>query len=287
MMWFKCTRTVFNPLRQITIRSLSGTGSTSTATVHYERDGNLAIITLCHPAARNAIDAQMTERLAEAFDRFEADPDVRVGVLCGSGGTFSAGTDMKGADVVQHLADARTSATARAGGCRTHFAKPMVCGIGGYCVGSGLELALLCDLRVVEEEACLGFFNRRYGVPLTKAASASRLVALIGMSRALDLLLTGRVLGGKEALDLGVANRLVATGTGTFVHHVCKILFVSKILFMRYSSRAGGHISQVDCQISASLVAVRSRGDHPIGSIRDRHRRAVQRCNSGGNAARN
>lgn len=220
MLWLKCTRTVFSALRLTTTRNLSGAGSPTAATVSYERDGNLAIITLCHPAARNAIDAHMTERLAEAFDRFEADPDVRVGVLCGSGGTFSAGTDMKSADLVQNLADARTTGVARPGGGRTHFAKPMVCGIGGYCVGSGLELALLCDLRVVEEEACLGFFNRRYGVPLTEAATAPRLATLIGLSRSLDLLLTGRVLGGKEALELGLANRLVATGTGTFVQQV-------------------------------------------------------------------
>lgn len=91
--------------------------------------------------------------------------------------------------------------------------KPLVCGISGYCIGNGLELALLCDLRVVEEDACLGFFNRRFGVPLMDGAP-QRLVTLIGLSRALDLVLTGRVLSGKEAFDIGLSNRLVAPGTG-------------------------------------------------------------------------
>lgn len=91
--------------------------------------------------------------------------------------------------------------------------KPIVCGISGYCIGSGLELALLCDLRVVEEDACLGFFNRRFGVPLMDGAP-QRLTALVGLSRALDLVLTGRVVSGKEAFDIGLSNRLVAPGTG-------------------------------------------------------------------------
>lgn len=91
--------------------------------------------------------------------------------------------------------------------------KPLVCGISGYCIGSGLELALLCDLRVIEEDACLGFFNRRFGVPLMDGAP-QRLAALIGLSRALDLVLTGRVLSGKESFEIGLANRLVAPGTG-------------------------------------------------------------------------
>lgn len=96
------------------------------------------------------------------------------------------------------------------------LSKPIVCGISGYCIGSGLELALLCDLRVVEEDACLGFFNRRFGVPLMDGAP-QRLTALIGLSRALDLVLTGRVVSGKEAFDIGLSNRLVAPGTGIYL----------------------------------------------------------------------
>lgn len=92
------------------------------------------------------------------------------------------------------------------------FTKPMVCGISGYCIANGLELALGCDLRVVEEDACLGFFNRRFGMPLMDGGAA-RLTTLIGASRALDLILTGRFCTAKEAFEYGIANRIVATGT--------------------------------------------------------------------------
>lgn len=92
------------------------------------------------------------------------------------------------------------------------FTKPMVCGISGYCIANGLELALGCDLRVVEEDACLGFFNRRFGMPLMDGGAA-RLTALIGASRALDLIMTGRFCTAKEAFEYGLANRIVATGT--------------------------------------------------------------------------
>lgn len=100
----------------------------------------------------------------------------------------------------------------------------MVCGISGYCIGSGLELALLCDLRVVEEDACLGFFNRRFGVPLMDGGP-QRLAALIGLSRALDLILTGRVVSGKESFDIGLSNRLVAPGTGSYIYMLA-LLFI-------------------------------------------------------------
>lgn len=92
------------------------------------------------------------------------------------------------------------------------FTKPMVCGISGYCIANGLELALGCDLRVVEEDACLGFFNRRFGMPLMDGGAA-RLTTLIGASRALDLIMTGRFCTAKEAFEYGLANRIVATGT--------------------------------------------------------------------------
>lgn len=191
--------------------------------VTYETQGNVAIICLVHPATRNALGATLAARLADALHRFEQDASAAVAVLHGSGGCFSTGTDMKqsAADVLREFQAARsrqttttTATTTPASNTAADFCqKPIVCGIGGYCVGSGLELALRCDLRVVEEDATLGFFNRRYGVPLADAASAGRLSALVGRSRAADLLLTGRAIGGREALELGVANRVVATGT--------------------------------------------------------------------------
>lgn len=183
--------------------TIDTTGSSS-AKVRYETEGSLAIITLCHPAARNTLDVEMIQSLDQMFTEFEKNPAIHVGVLVGTGGSFSAGSNLFATDV-----NTKLWSTSK----RTHFRKPMVCGIDGFCVGSGLELALMCDLRVVEEDACLGFFNRRYGVPLTNGAS-QRLPAMVGLSRALDLIMTGRAIGGKEALDMGLANRLVATGTG-------------------------------------------------------------------------
>lgn len=211
---FSCTKLGIKRASQRLIRfshadvkptTIDTTGSSS-AKVRYETEGSLAIITLCHPAARNTLDVDMIQSLDQMFTEFEKNPAVHVGVLVGTGGSFSAGSEMptNAMDV-----DPKLWATSK----RTHFRKPMVCGIDGFCVGSGLELALMCDLRVVEEDACLGFFNRRYGWPLTNGAS-QRLPAMVGLSRALDLIMTGRAIGGKEALDMGLANRLVATGTG-------------------------------------------------------------------------
>ena len=95
---------------------------------------------------------------------------------------------------------------------RISFKKPIVGAISGYCIANAFELVLMCDLRVIEEDACLGFFNRRFGIPVMESGT-TRLPALIGLSRALDLILTGRALGAKEAFDIGLANRIVAPGT--------------------------------------------------------------------------
>lgn len=194
--------------------STTASSSASTTHVRYETDGSLAIITLCHPAVRNALDVHMMRHLDQVFAHFEADPTVNVGVLVGTGGSFSVGADLNASTADYDEVSATQKSTSDwSTGRRTHFRKPMVCGIDGYCVGSGLELALMCDLRVVEDDACLGFFNRRYGVPL-RGGACQRLPALVGLSRALDLVLTGRTIGGKEAVELGLANRLVANGTG-------------------------------------------------------------------------
>lgn len=130
---------------------------------------------------------------------------------------------------------------------RNSFVKPMVCGISGYCVGSGLELAMFCDLRVIEEDACLGFFNRRFGVPLSQLG-ASRLVLLIGLSRALDLLMTGRLVSAKEAFDYGLGNRIVAPGTGlTYDLSIKK----GKIISILFSTGTGCQFGTVSSKVSA------------------------------------
>lgn len=195
----------------------------------YELDGPVAILTLNRPEKRNAINTEMTEELGKVIRQFEDDNLASVGVLYGLGGSFSSGYDIKEFAqtdaMLQHdfpnIENKMCPIIDTSGISRTK--KPIVCGISGYCIANGLELALMCDLRVIEEDACLGFFNRRFGMPLMDGGAA-RLYALVGLSRALDIILTGRVVSAKEAFDYGLANRIVAPGTG-------KIMIFSYVMF--------------------------------------------------------
>jgi len=167
-------------------------------------------VILDRPDRRNAVDRQTAQALADAFRAFDADPDAAAAVLWGAGGTFCAGADLKAiaageGNLIQADGDGPM------GPSRLLLGKPVVAAISGYAVGGGLELALWCDLRVVEEDAVLGVFNRRFGVPLIDGGTI-RLPRLIGLSRALDLILTGRPVGAREALDSGLANRVVPRG---------------------------------------------------------------------------
>lgn len=180
----------------------------------YEIDGPVAIITLNRSEKRNAINMKMIKELGQAIRKFE-DSEATVGVLCGIG-SFSSGYDIEELteqSTVLQKEEFSLKNTMYNGSEQNKTKKPIVCGISGYCISNGLELALMCDLRVIEENACLGFFNRRFGMPLMDGGT-SRLAALIGLSRALDLILTGRVVSAKEAFDYGLANRIVAPGTG-------------------------------------------------------------------------
>lgn len=181
-----------------------------------EKENNITLIGINRPKVRNAIDSATGKLLASAIVAFESDPKADVGVLHGIGGTFCSGYDLS------ELADSKQSQQTQAivlnedgvmGPTRRMIRKPLVCAISGYCVAGGLELALMCDLRVMEENAVLGFFNRRFGVPLIDGGTV-RLPALIGLSRALDLMLTGRTVSAKEALEIGLVNRVVAVGAG-------------------------------------------------------------------------
>lgn len=142
------------------------------------------------------------------MEKFENDSESPVAVLYGIGGSFSAGTDLK--DLEEKLALNEYDWSLKI--TRRHSTKPLICGINGFCIGAGLELALMCDLRVMEDTAILGFFNRYLGVPNIDAGTA-RLPNMIGLSHALDLMLTGRRVYAEEALQMGLINRLVATGT--------------------------------------------------------------------------
>jgi enoyl-CoA hydratase len=176
-------------------------------------DRGVATIVLDRPARRNAVDRQVADALSAAFSRFEAEPAWRAAVLFGAGGTFCAGADLSALadDTRRNELHADGSGPGPMGPTRMRFSKPVIAAIAGYAVAGGLELAALCDLRVVEEDAVLGVFCRRIGIPLIDGGTI-RLPRLIGLSRALDLILTGRAVDAREALAFGLANRVVPTG---------------------------------------------------------------------------
>jgi len=175
-------------------------------TVRSERNGPVTTVVLDRPEARNAVDREHADALADAFRAFEADEAALVAVLWGAGGTFCAGADLK-------RMDNRTEPDGDApmGPTRMLLSKPVVAAVAGYAVAGGLELALWADLRVLEEDAVFGVFCRRFGVPLIDGGTV-RLPRLIGLSHALDLILTGRPVSADEALRIGLANRVVPPG---------------------------------------------------------------------------
>ncbi|HRI68161.1 MAG TPA: crotonase/enoyl-CoA hydratase family protein [Polyangium sp.] len=178
--------------------------------VRIERKGPVTTVIIDRPERRNAVDRPTAEALADAFRDFDADPNARVGVLHGDHGTFCAGADLKAiASGTPNRVD--PDGDGPMGPSRMLLSKPVIAAIAGHAVAGGLELALWCDLRVVEEDAILGVFCRRFGVPLIDGGTV-RLPRLIGLSRALDMILTGRAVGSAEALAMGLANRVVPKG---------------------------------------------------------------------------
>ena len=178
--------------------------------VRYEVRDRIAIVTIDRPGVRNAVDVPAAQALAEAFRRFDDDDAALVGVLTGAGGTFCAGADLK-AVAAGEQRDFSPDADGPMGPTRMHLSKPVIAAIEGHAVAGGLELALWCDLRVVAEDAVLGVFCRRFGVPLIDLGTI-RLPRLIGHSRAMDLILTGRSVPAKEAILIGLANRVAPGG---------------------------------------------------------------------------
>ncbi len=178
--------------------------------VRIERDGPVTIVTIDRPAARNAVDRPTAARLADAFRAFAADDDASVAILTGAGRMFCAGADLKA--VGEGRGNAVTDdGDGPMGPTRMLLNKPVIAAVEGYAVAGGLELALWCDLRVAARDAVFGVFCRRWGVPLVDGGTV-RLPRLIGHSHALDLILTGRGVGGDEALRMGLANRLAEPG---------------------------------------------------------------------------
>ena len=182
-------------------------------TVRTERDGPVTTVVLDRPAVRNAIDRETAQALADAFRAFEADEGARAAVLWGAGGHFSAGADLGeiAGGRPERMNRVAPGGDAPLGPTRMRLSKPVIAAVAGYAVAGGLELALWCDLRVAEETARLGVFCRPLGVPLVDGGTV-RLPRLIGLSRALDLILTGREVPAREAFDIGLVNRLVPEG---------------------------------------------------------------------------
>ena len=179
--------------------------------VYIEKNGPVTTVILSRPEARNAVNRATAEALAEAFREFENDADARCAVLYGDHGHFCAGADLKtwaagDGNRIEPDGDAPMGPT------RMVLSKPVIAAVSGYAVAGGLELALWCDLRVADEAAIFGVYCRRWGVPLIDGGTV-RLPRLIGLGRALDLIMTGRAVDAREALTMGLVNRVVPGGT--------------------------------------------------------------------------
>jgi len=178
--------------------------------IRIERSDAVATIVIDRPEARNAVDGPAAGALADAFREFERDDALRAAVLWGAGGVFCAGADLKARGSGRGLR-LSPDGDGPMGPSRMAFTKPVLAAVEGYAVAGGLELALMCDLRVADETAIFGVFCRRWGVPLIDGGTV-RLPRLIGLSRALDMILTGRPVDAREAREMGLANRVVPAG---------------------------------------------------------------------------
>jgi len=172
--------------------------------VEYERHGSVAVVTVDRPERRNSIDRETALALREAWERFDEDDEVEVGILTGANGTFSAGADLK----AMNLED---DPEGYLGFSRMEVSKPTIAAIEGHCVAGGIEMALWCDLRVAAETAEFGCFERRFGVPLVDGGT-QRLPRVVGLGRALELILTGRALDAETAKEWGLVNRVTDEG---------------------------------------------------------------------------
>lgn len=178
-----------------------------------EKNGTITTIIINRPEVRNAIDGETAALLSKAFRDFDEDESAMVAVLCGVDGYFCAGADLKSIAASEDGLSLQISESGDGplGPTRMLLKKPVIAAVSGYAVAGGLELALWCDMRVMERTAVMGVFCRRWGVPLIDGGTV-RLPRLIGLSRAMDLILTGRPVGAEEALSMGLANRIVEDG---------------------------------------------------------------------------
>ncbi|MGH7812498.1 MAG: crotonase/enoyl-CoA hydratase family protein [Candidatus Binataceae bacterium] len=180
-------------------------------TVQFTADGEIATVTINRPEVRNAVDRPTAVGLAEAFRRFDGDDSLSVAILTGVNGAFCAGMDLKATASTDRGTRVSEDGDGPLGCSRMLLKKPVIAAVEGHAVAGGLELALWCDMRVAARDAIFGVYCRRFGVPLMDGGTI-RLPRLIGMSHAMDLILTGRGVGGEEAFRMGLANRVVEPG---------------------------------------------------------------------------
>jgi enoyl-CoA hydratase len=221
-------------------------------TVRVEREGPVTTVILDRPSVRNAVDGPTARALAAAFAGFDSDDGARVAVLWGAGGTFCSGADLKaaGGPDGNRLAP---DGDGPMGPTRMRLTKPVIAAISGHAVAGGLELALWCDLRVAEEDAVLGVFCRRWGVPLIDGGTV-RLPRLVGLGRALDLILTGRPVPAPEALAMGLVSRVVparqARAAATSLARELAALPQECLRSDRASTLEGGWLADADAMVN-------------------------------------
>lgn len=225
--------------------------------VHYERIGSAAVITIANPARRNAIDRATAVALGEAWRRFEAD-DAAVGILTGAGGTFCSGADLKALDLIDEP-------DGWLGMSRLSVSKPTIAAVAGHCVAGGLELALWCDLRVAGEDAVFGCFERRFGIPLADGGTV-RLPLIVGLSRALDLIMTGRQIHAEEAYHIGLVDRLVPID-GEMLAALDLAESLARFPQGALRSDRASVYEAFGLPLTAGLANERRRGSEVIGSI--------------------
>ncbi|AXT86854.1 crotonase/enoyl-CoA hydratase family protein [Aeromicrobium sp. A1-2] len=246
--------------------------------VRFDVDEGICTITMDRPEVRNAVDGPMAAELHEAFLRFGEDDTLAVAVLTGAGGTFCAGADLSavGDPERRNQLDPDGLGSGPMGPSRMEIGKPVIAAVSGHAVAGGLELALLADLRVVEEDAIFGVFCRRWGVPLIDGGTV-RLPRIVGQGRALDMILTGRPVGAHEALQMGLANRVVPVGESLAVaHHIAEQIAAFPAECMKVD-RASAY-RQWDLPLDAAL---RSEGANGVPMVRSEGADGAQRFADG------
>jgi enoyl-CoA hydratase len=236
-------------------------------TILIEKKDKVMTIIINRPDSRNAIDVATGKALADAFREFERDETVCVAVLCGSGNTFCAGWDLKKAasgEGLKEIEQLTAEGDGPLGPTKMLLSKPVIGAISGYAVAGGMELALWCDMRVVEEDAVFGVFCRRFGVPLVDGGTV-RLPRLIGMSNAMDLILTGRPVDAIEAKAIGLANRVVKKGESRKAAEALAAQVASFPQVCMRSDRMGVY-EQWDLSLQNALNNEFNRGVAVVGS---------------------